>query len=103
MRGRMIAASAAAGLVVLAAAGWLVLSPRWAVGHVQQQVQAQLGRSLSVKDGAYLSLSPLAIRLDGAALAGPGEDSESVLTMGSLVIPMTFSRPVDRTAQTYQA
>ena len=91
MRGRMIAAIAAAGLVVLGAAGWLVLSPRWAVAYLQQQAQAQLGRNLSVKGGASLSLSPLAIRLDGASLAGQGDSAESVLTVGSLVIPVSFT------------
>lgn len=98
MRGRLIAAVFAAVLLVLAGLAWLVLQPGWAVNLAVQQAQSLLGRTLTVKGGAHLSFSPLAIRLDEVELAGAGLEDGSLLTASSVVIPVTFGDVLARKA-----
>ena len=90
---------AAAGMValVLFLAGWLVLAPGWAIGVTRDMVSAQLGRRLDVTGGAYLQLSPLAVRLDGVKLAGPSEDSDAMVTAASMTIPVSPGQLLGRT------
>ena len=69
MRGMHLWAGAAIASLVVGMVAWLILSPGWAIGDLQQHVQVQLGRKLEVKGGAALSFSPsLAIRLDQVTL-----------------------------------
>lgn len=97
MHGRRLAwGSGALVLVVSLVAGWLLLSPGWAVQAINQASEAALGRSFTARGGASLNLSPLAIRLDGAALSGPEAD-DSFITARSLIIPVSFGQLFSRT------
>jgi AsmA protein len=91
MRGRIYAAIATALFLAIAAAAWLVLSPRWAVTLATQQAQQALGRQLTVSGGAHLSLSPLSIRLDGVAVSGAGTAEDSFLTAKAAIIPLSVA------------
>lgn len=93
MRGTTIwAGTAAVALVFLGVLTWLVLSPGWAVGLIQEQVQQQLARRLEVKGGAHLTFLPLSIRLDAASLAMPGGQEGSFITAKSVRIPLSFTQ-----------
>lgn len=94
---RLLAGGAAMILVAVAMVGFVLLSPRWAVGALDGLAQQQLGRSLSAKGGAHLDFSPLSIRLADVALSGPAAADDSFLTAGSLVIPVTLGQLLRRT------
>lgn len=106
MRVGVVAAIGAVGLLVLAAVAWLALSPGWAVELARERVQDLLGRELSVKGGAHLTFSPLAIRFDDVALAGTGSQGDSFVTASTAAVPLRWgellSRQVDFTAVTLE-
>ena len=89
---RLVAGLAAIALLAIVMAGFFLLAPLWVAGGVERLAQQQLGRSLTVKDGARLALSPLALRLDGAELSGATPDDDSVLTAKSLSIPLSLGQ-----------
>lgn len=90
MRGRILWGLAAA--VVLAVAGglWAVLSPTWAVERLVAETQMQLGRALTVRNGAHLSFSPLSIRLDGVDLASAAGEEAPMVAAGSVTVPVSL-------------
>ena len=89
---RLVAGGAAIALVVVAAMAFMALAPRLVLGRLSSLVQQQLGRSISADGGAHLDFSPLAIRLDGAALSGAGADDDSFITATSAEIPVSFAQ-----------
>lgn len=96
MHGRRLVWGATA-LVLLAAlmAGWVLLSPGWAVRAINQASEAALGRSFTAKGGARLGLSPLAIHVAGASLSGTAAD-DSFVSAASMIIPVSFSQLLSR-------
>ena len=92
---RMIAIGAVAGLVSLATVAWVVLSPGWVVGMLDRVTGQQLGRSFSA-ESAHLDFSPLSLRLEGPALSGASERSDSLIRAKSMVVPITFGQIVAR-------
>jgi hypothetical protein len=93
-RRRLIAAGAAMGLVAVATVAWVLLSPGWAVRALDAAALQQLGRHFSAKGTTHLDFSPLSIRIEGPALAGATERSDSLVTAASLVIPVTYGQLV---------
>ncbi len=93
---RLVAGLAAIALLAIAVACVFLLAPRWVAGGVETLARQQLGRSLTAKDGAHLTLSPLAVRLDGAELSGATPDDDSVLTAKSLTIPVSLGQLLTR-------
>lgn len=93
---RLVAGGAAVALVAVAMVAFVLLSPRWAVGALDQLAQQQLGRSVSAKGRAQLDFSPLAIRIEDAALSGAGRADDSFVTAGSVVIPVSFGELLRR-------
>ena len=77
---RLVAGGAAVALVAVAMVAFVLLSPRWAVGTLDQLAQQHLGRSVSAKGRAQLDFSPLAIRIGDAALSGGGRGEDSFVT-----------------------
>ena len=92
---RMIAIGAVAGLVSLATVAWVVLSPGWVVGMLDRVTGQQLGRSFSA-ESAHLDFSPLSLRLEGPALSGASERSDSLIRAKSMVIPISLGQIVAR-------
>ncbi len=95
-RRRIVAGGAAIALVAVATVAWVLLSPGWAVRALDGAAGQQLGRGFSAKGSTHLDFSPLSIRIEGPALAGASERSDSLVTAGSLVIPITLGRLVSR-------
>lgn len=95
-RRRLIAAGAATAFVAVATVTWVLLSPGWAVRALEQAAQQQLGRGFSARGSTHIDVSPLSIRIEGPALAGATDRSDSLLTAGSLVIPITLGQLVAR-------
>lgn len=89
---RLVAGGAAIALVALAAVFVLVAAPRWAAGRLEALAAQQLGRSLTAEGGAHLDFAPLALRLDGAVLAGQTPDDDSLLTAQSLSLPLSLGQ-----------
>ncbi len=90
----------AALVLALGGLAWMMLSPGWAVDRLATEAQAQLGRVLTVKNGAHLSsVSPLAIRLDGVDLASAGGEDAPMVAAGSVTVPVgiggLFARQAD--------
>jgi hypothetical protein len=92
---RMIAIGAVAGLMSLATVAWVVLSPGWAVGMLDRVTGQQLGRNFSA-ESAHLDFSPLSLRLEGPALSGGSDRSDSLIRAKSMVIPISFGQIVAR-------
>jgi uncharacterized protein involved in outer membrane biogenesis len=91
-------AGAAIAMLVVGLVGWLILSPGWAVGLAQEQVRLQLGRTLEVKGGAHLELSPLSIRLDEVSMdAGEGPEGAFLIAQ-SIRVPITLGQFLTRSA-----
>ncbi len=98
MHGQRLAWGAAALVLLVAlAAGWLLLSPGWAVKAINQASEAALGRSFAAQGGAHLAFSPLSIRIDDAALSST-EEGESFITAKSMTIPVSIGQLFSRTA-----
>jgi uncharacterized protein involved in outer membrane biogenesis len=95
-RRALIAAGAATALVVMATLGWVVFSPGWSVPALGKAAEQQLGRAFSAPGGANLDFSPLSIRIEQPTLAGISETSDSLLSAGSLVIPVTLGQLISR-------
>lgn len=93
---RLVAGGAAVALVAVAMVAFVLLSPRWAVGTLDQLAQQHLGRSVSAKGRAQLDFSPLAIRIGDAALSGGGRGEDSFVTARAMVIPVTFGQLLRR-------
>lgn len=87
---RLVAGGAAIVLVALAVIGLVVMAPRWSVAGLDALAQQKLGRTVSVRGGVHLDVSPLSIRLDDAVLSGPQADDDSFVTAKSAVIPVTL-------------
>lgn len=92
----LLAAGAAVALVAVAMVAWVLLSPGWAVRALDGAAGRQLGRSFSATGSTHLDFSPLSIRIEGPALSGATERSDSLMTAGSLVIPVTLGQLVSR-------
>ena len=92
MRRLILPAAVAVIAVTLVLAGWVIVSPGWAVGFLSQQVAQQLGRKLDVKGGAALEFTPrLAIRLDHASLSNPSDMDGSFITARAVRVPVRVS------------
>lgn len=87
---RLVALGAVVALVVVATIAWVVLAPRWAVGQLDSLAEQQLGRHVSATGSTYLDLSPLSIRIEGAALSGGAEHADNLMTAASMIIPVSF-------------
>lgn len=92
-----------AGLIVaalaVAVAAWVVLSPGWALGLLQQQLGDRLGRTVTAKGGAHLELAPvLAIRLDQVAIANPADFEGDFVTARALRLPVGIGDLLRRSA-----
>lgn len=98
MRGRLIWGLVGAVVLALAGIAFVVLSPSWAAQRLATEAQTQLRRVLSVKGGAHLVLSPMAIRLDGVDLASAGGDEAPLLAAGSVSVPVGFGGLFSQTA-----
>lgn len=98
MRALQIRAAAAVFVLALVlVAGWLLLSPGWAIAMLKQRAEAGLGRVLDVKGGAHLDVSPeLSIRLDQASLSGLDDHDGSFLTAKAIRIPVSLGQLVTR-------
>ena len=93
MRLKYVLTGVAAAVLVVAAAGWLLLSPGWAIDAVKQRAATGLGRDLTVSGAASLEFSPqLAIRLAGVTLANPADPDNPLLTARALRIPLSFAQ-----------
>lgn len=93
---RLVAGGAAVGLVAVAMVAFVLFSPRWAVGTLDQLAQQQLGRSVVAKGHAGLDVSPLSIRITDASLSGAGRGDDSFVTARSMVIPVTLGELLRR-------
>lgn len=94
---RLVAGGAAiAILAVVMTLAFVLFSPRWAVGALDQMAGQLLGRSVSSTGGAHLDVSPLSIRIDGVALSGPERADDAFITAGSMVIPVSFGELLRR-------
>src|SRR4051794_17488257 len=83
---------ATAVVLVLVFGFWLVLSPGWAVGVLQDKVSRSLGRELKVAGGAHVEFSPsLALRFDRVSLAGATAMDDDFITASSLRVPIHLS------------
>lgn len=89
---RLVAGGAAIALVVAAAIAFFLIAPRVAAGGLTGLAQQQLGRSVSIKGGSHLELSPLAIRLDDVALSGADTRDDSFVMARSAVIPVRLGQ-----------
>lgn len=95
-RRMIVAGGAAACLVALSMVAFVLLSPGWAVGALNQMAGAKLGRPFTSEGGAHLQFSPLAIVIDAAALAGPSETADRLMTAKSLTIPVSLGELLGR-------
>lgn len=96
MHGRRLAwAAAALLLLAVLAAGWMLLSPGWAVTAMRQASEDYLGRSFSANGGAHLDLSPLSIRIDGGMLPG-ADPGDSFITAKSITVPVSLGQLLAR-------
>ncbi|WP_421692764.1 AsmA family protein [Aestuariivirga sp.] len=93
---RLVAGGAAIALVAVAMVAFVLLSPRWAPGTLNQITQQQLGRSFVATGGATLDFSPLSIRIAGPSLSGADARNDSFVSGGQLVIPVSFSQLISR-------
>ena len=93
---RLVAVGAAVALVAVATVAWVVLAPRWAVSALDRMAVQQLGRHVSATGGTYLDLSPLSIRIEGLSLSGAADHADSLVTAGSMTIPVSFGQLVSR-------
>lgn len=95
---RLVWGAAALVLLVALAAGWMLLSPGWAVKAINQTSEAVLGRSFTASGGVHLDISPLSIRIDNGALSGP-EAGDSFITAKSLTIPVSIGQLLFRSPE----
>lgn len=90
MRRMHVWAGAAIVLIAVLLAGWLIISPGWAVTLLQEQAQQRLGRVLTVRGGASIEFSPaLAIRIDDASLDNPAGGDGAIMTARAIRIPVS--------------
>jgi AsmA protein len=83
---------AATVILVLVFGSWLILSPGWAVGLLQDQVSRKLGRELKVAGSVHVEFSPaLALRLDRVSLTGASAEDDDFITASSLRVPIHLS------------
>jgi AsmA protein len=92
----MWAAGAAIAVLVVVLGSWLVLVPGWAIPAAQDAVSNRLGRTLTVKGGAHLSLSPLSIVLDQANISARGNEDESFITARAIRFPVSAGQLLSR-------
>lgn len=96
---RLVAGGAIVAILALVAAvGFVLLSPRWAAGALDQLAQQQLGRNFWAKGGTHLDFSPLTIRFDNATLSSGDVTEDSFLTARTLSIPVSLGQLLGRRA-----
>jgi AsmA protein len=90
-RSYAVAIAAGVGLVVAVTAA-LVVVPMRAASAIQTQVRQALARTLEVKGGAHLSLSPLAITLEKVSLSAPEGMDGQLLSAGTIRVPIGLAQ-----------
>lgn len=88
---RLVAGGAGLALVVAVMLGLGLGLPRLAAARLAGLAEQQLGRGVSI-GGASLGLSPLAVHLSDAVLAGPLADDDSLVIARSATIPVSLGQ-----------
>jgi len=89
---RLAATGAAIALVAAAIIAFVLVTPRIAAGDLAALAQQQLGRAVTVHGATHLVFSPLALRVEEAALSGPKPDDDSFVMARSAIIPVTLGQ-----------
>ncbi|WP_161957252.1 AsmA family protein [Aestuariivirga litoralis] len=89
---RLAATGAAIALVAAAIIAFVLVTPRIAAGGLAALAQQQLGRAVTVHGATHLVFSPLALRVEEAALSGPKPDDDSFVMARSAIIPVTLGQ-----------